>query len=119
MSYKMNSGRGARICDHCRTMLTDGRREILPFVTVRLSETAETGSGFAEAHFERPSCLGAEIARIVDALDSGNPVDDTAADLRLLVIASARWEVAETLKLLPYDDAQTPEAMRTRTIKIV
>jgi hypothetical protein len=118
---KFNGGRGAKVCDHCRMMLTDGKRKLVPFVTVQLTTEQETddGAAYQEAHFERLACLGSEIARIVAALDSGEEVDDTAADLRRLLLAFARWETAESKVLLPYNDDMDGNGGRMMRIEIL
>lgn len=119
--FKFNGGRGARLCEHCDRLLTDGRHTIVPYVTVRLEGERSTGAGPApnEAHFCRLACLHSEVLRMVESIDSGKETDDTAANLRRLAIAGARWEVDERKTLLPYDDAANGGAPVTMRIEIV
>jgi hypothetical protein len=112
--HKFNNGRGATVCDSCRCMVVNGSTQIAPFVTVTLREEPETGA----AHFCRLACLETEIARAIKSLDDRVIEPEvSAASLRRMILAFARWEVASTGVVLPYSDDMDHEGGRAMNVE--
>jgi hypothetical protein len=85
--FKFNGGRGATICDFCRTMLTSGTRQIRPFLTVKMAEGSE--EHLALIHLCDAQCLSKKIAVVEKqtAEGWGDDRDFGAENLQLLIAA--------------------------------
>jgi len=97
--FKFNGGRGATICDFCRTMLTSGSRQIRPFLTVKMMEGSE--EHLALVHLCDAQCLAKKIDRVVDQTEAGwgDDHDFGAENLQLLIAALKEQGVREARRI--------------------